>query len=73
MFLDPMVNPDITNLKIVAADGIDDDGEPDGGSPGTVVVTEPKIRTKTPSMYRVILMNDDYTPMDFVEIGRAHV
>ncbi len=55
-------DPETANWKLVATTG--DDGEP--GSPGTVIVAEPKIRTKTPSMYRVILMNDDYTPMDFV-------
>ena len=33
---------------------------------GTATITEPKSRTKTPPMYRVILMNDDFTPMDFV-------
>jgi len=30
------------------------------------VVTQKKVRTKTPSLYRVVLHNDDYTPMDFV-------
>lgn len=33
---------------------------------GTATITEPKSRTKTPPLYRVILMNDDFTPMDFV-------
>lgn len=33
---------------------------------GTATITESKSRTKTPPMYRVILMNDDFTPMDFV-------
>lgn len=68
MFLDLLASPKIEKLKFVAASAAGDDGEQDsgGGSPGTVVVAEPKIRTKTPSMYRVILMNDDYTPMDFV-------
>lgn len=28
--------------------------------------TEEKKKVQRPSMYRVILMNDDYTPMDFV-------
>jgi ATP-dependent Clp protease adaptor protein ClpS len=30
-----------------------------------VVIAE-RERTKPPSMYRVLLLNDDYTPMDFV-------
>ncbi|MBI2340237.1 MAG: ATP-dependent Clp protease adapter ClpS [Deltaproteobacteria bacterium] len=30
------------------------------------VVTEKQIRVKKPRMYAVILLNDDYTPMDFV-------
>lgn len=38
--------------------------ESDGS--GTATITESKSRTKTPPLYRVILMNDDYTPMDFV-------
>ncbi len=39
----------------------------DGGSgPGTVVITRPKTQIRHPSMYRVLLLNDDYTPMEFV-------
>lgn len=36
------------------------------GGPGTAVITRPKIQTRRPSMYRVLLLNDDYTPMEFV-------
>jgi ATP-dependent Clp protease adaptor protein ClpS len=31
-----------------------------------LVVQEAKPRLKRPSMYKVLLINDDYTPMDFV-------
>jgi ATP-dependent Clp protease adaptor protein ClpS len=33
---------------------------------GTAVVTKTRTQTKKPSLYRVLLMNDDYTPMEFV-------
>lgn len=34
--------------------------------PGTTLLTKTRPRTKRPSMYRVLLLNDDYTPMEFV-------
>ena len=34
--------------------------------PGTAVITRTKPQTKRPNMYRVLLLNDDYTPMEFV-------
>ncbi len=37
-----------------------------GGGAGTAVVTKTKPRIKRPNMYRVLLLNDDYTPMEFV-------
>jgi ATP-dependent Clp protease adaptor protein ClpS len=38
----------------------------DPGNPGTAVITKTKPQTKRPSLYRVLLLNDDYTPMEFV-------
>ncbi len=35
-----------------------------GTGTGTVVKARPK--TKKPSMYKVLMLNDDYTPMEFV-------
>ncbi|MCJ8141488.1 ATP-dependent Clp protease adapter ClpS [Ancylobacter sp. A5.8] len=34
--------------------------------PGTAVITRTKPQVKRPSLYRVLLLNDDYTPMEFV-------
>ena len=36
------------------------------GAPGSAVITRTKPQTKKPSLYRVLLLNDDYTPMEFV-------
>ena len=36
------------------------------GGPGTAVITKTKPQTKRPAMYRVLILNDDYTPMEFV-------
>lgn len=44
----------------------DEDGDQKGPGNGTSVITRTKSRVKRPSLYRVLLLNDDYTPMDFV-------
>ena len=36
------------------------------GDPGTAIIAKTRAQTKRPSMYRVLLLNDDYTPMEFV-------
>ncbi len=46
--------------------------EPPAGSPppndgqGAVVVERQTARTEPPRMYQVLMLNDDYTPMEFV-------
>ncbi len=37
-----------------------------GGDAGVGVKTMTKTKTKRPSLYKVLLLNDDYTPMEFV-------
>ena len=41
-------------------------GGDDDGRSGTAIITRTKPRTKRPNLYRVLLLNDDYTPMEFV-------
>ncbi len=43
------------------ADHDDDDGQDDVG-----VVLKTKPKTKRPPLYKVLILNDDFTPMEFV-------
>ena len=38
----------------------------DGGREGTGTAVLTRTRTRKPNLYRVLLLNDDYTPMEFV-------
>jgi ATP-dependent Clp protease adaptor protein ClpS len=49
--------------QVTLSKGDEDQGGRDGDS-GTVTLTRTK--TQKPSMYKVLLLNDDYTPMEFV-------
>jgi len=60
--------------RATTASGGGDDGD-DGryGGPnrggtgtGTGIVTKTRPKTKKPSLYKVLILNDDYTPMEFV-------
>ncbi len=63
---EPRLTQDVPFLRVTMADK--DDGNRDGKDTnfesGTVTKTRPK--TKRPNLYRVLLLNDDYTPMEFV-------
>lgn len=48
-----------------AADDQDDDADSDNE---VGVATKTKARPKKPSQYKVLMLNDDYTPMEFVVI-----
>jgi ATP-dependent Clp protease adaptor protein ClpS len=54
-------------MSVTPARMADDEGgsnSPTG--PTTSVITKVKPKTKRPSLYRVLILNDDYTPMEFV-------
>ena len=44
----------------------DENGQGNGTGQGTGVVTKTRPKTKKPSLYKVLILNDDYTPMEFV-------
>ena len=56
----PMIHDPIDKFVLQCSDG-EDDGD-------TTVVTKPKEKTQRPPLYKVLLLNDDYTPMEFVLI-----
>ena len=62
------MNQDLPPIRMA---GPPDPGAPGSGTPGGNNIgldldTETRIQTKKPSLYRVLLLNDDYTPMEFV-------
>jgi ATP-dependent Clp protease adaptor protein ClpS len=44
----------------------DDDKRGDDFDPKTGIAVKSRPKTKKPDMYKVLLLNDDYTPMEFV-------
>jgi len=41
-------------------------GDEDDDGTGTAVITREETQTKRPDLYKVLMLNDDYTPMEFV-------
>lgn len=64
----PLTAPGLPDTRLSGdGQGGDDGGGKTGdGDTNTGVVVKPKPKTKKPSMYKVIMLNDDYTPMEFV-------
>jgi ATP-dependent Clp protease adaptor protein ClpS len=46
--------------------GDDENRSGGNGGPATSVIAKVKPKTKRPNLYRVLILNDDYTPMEFV-------
>lgn len=62
----PMPTPRPASRPIRLADNDPDD--PDKNDPGreTGTVTKTRVKPARPALYKVILLNDDYTPQEFV-------
>lgn len=56
--------PNVTPARMAGDDRRS--GDNSGSSSGTSVITRIKPKAKRPSLYRVLILNDDYTPMEFV-------
>ena len=54
---------DTPSMKVMMSDRHEDGDNDDAG---TGVATRTRTRTKQPSPYKVLMLNDDYTPMEFV-------
>jgi len=54
--------PKMGSIAVMMSSG--EGGRP--GNPSTSVITKVKPKTKRPNLYRVLILNDDYTPMEFV-------
>jgi len=62
--------PDACATPAIAASvprmGNDENRTGGAGGPATSVIAKVKPKTKRPNLYRVLILNDDYTPMEFV-------
>ena len=57
---------EINDLRIRMGAPSKDGGSTGAEADGELMIADPALKPKRPPMYKVILMNDDYTPMDFV-------
>lgn len=63
----PVMNSISATTYPVTMAGRDQDDQGDGpGGPNVGIATRTRTRTKKPSLYKVLMLNDDYTPMEFV-------
>lgn len=66
---EPVAAPKVSSEQTASARprmSKDDSSSEGRGGAGTSVITKVKPKTKRPNLYRVLILNDDYTPMEFV-------
>lgn len=57
---------DEKTVPLMQSDQNNDQDGGNGNGSDIGIATKAKPKTKKPSMYKVIMLNDDYTPMEFV-------
>ena len=62
---DPLA-PAAIATSVTRMAGNDENRSNGPSGPTTSVITKVKPKTKRPNLYRVLILNDDYTPMEFV-------
>ena len=55
-----------TDTNRVAPRLMADEGQDSDAGSGVGVATKTRAKAKKPSLYKVLMLNDDYTPMEFV-------
>ncbi len=71
-FADAPVFADLGALRVRAADEDEDGGQGGGNGNGqdqVGTVTKTRTKAKKPSLFKVLMLNDDYTPMEFVVLS----
>src|SRR5436190_1628986 len=53
-------------MGIITVDTADSGGKEQGNTQGDLMLAEPKAETKRPPFFKVVMINDDFTPMEFV-------
>jgi ATP-dependent Clp protease adaptor protein ClpS len=54
------------SIKIITPSTMNEDDKPNEDNVDGNIKLETNPKTKIPALYRVLMMNDDYTPMEFV-------
>lgn len=57
---------DLSRLALIPPRAADENGGNGDGAGQVGVATKAKAKSKKPSQYKVLMLNDDYTPMEFV-------